>query len=52
MKAKKVYSKPQFKSVKVQLGVFGDYGSGGGTPGGDDSPGPVKVTNPFDFTIE
>ena len=50
MKAKKVYTKPQFKSVRVQLGVFGDYGNGGNP--GQDNPRPVKITNPYDFTIE
>ena len=27
MKAKKTYTTPQLKSQKVELGVFGDYGT-------------------------
>jgi hypothetical protein len=32
---KKTYTKPELKTRKVELGVFGDYGSDAGGGGGD-----------------
>jgi hypothetical protein len=51
MSSKKNYAKPSLKTHAVQLGVFGNYGGGNGTPGGDD-PRPPKFDNPYNFVIE
>jgi len=50
METKKTYIKPELKTRKVELGVFGEYGNG--TPGGNDGPHPRKITNPFDMFVE
>ena len=44
--AKRRYRKPVLDTSHLELGVFGDYGSGdGGGGGGDDPPipGPIKI---------
>lgn len=51
METKRKYHKPELKTKAIELGVFGEYG-GGGIPGGENNPRPVKITNPYDFTIE
>lgn len=45
---KKTYSKPELKTTKIELGVFGDYGNGGN---GTD-PAPIRVINDLDLRME
>ncbi len=47
---KKSYRKPELKTQKVELGVFGDYGNGGG--GGNVDPSPVRIINDLRFHME
>lgn len=48
---RKKYAKPELKTRKVELGVFGEYGgTNGGLP--DGTPHPVKITNPLDYMID
>lgn len=47
---RKKYAKPELKTRKVELGVFGEYGgTDGGLPEGNPRPG--KPTNPYDYMI-
>jgi hypothetical protein len=47
---KKTYGKPELKTRKIELGVFGDYGNGP-----DDrniKPVPIDVIRDFDLHME
>jgi len=45
---KKVYTKPELKTRKIELGVFGEYGDSGDNV----DPSPVKVITDLDLHME
>ncbi len=47
---KKTYSKPELKTRKIELGVFGDYGDSGG--GGKVDPSPVVIIDDLQMHME
>ena len=47
---KKNYSKPELKTRKIELGVFGDYGRNNG--GGPIDPSPVDVISDLHLRME
>ncbi len=49
---KKDYKKPQVKTVKVQLGVFGDYTDRGGDTEIGMRPVPVKIISDLNLRME
>ncbi len=50
---KKTYQKPELKTVRIELGVFGDYAdTGSGSHGGKDQPNPVDVVRHLDLHME
>ncbi len=50
--AKKKYRKPELKTRKIELGVFGDYSDSAGRRGGDTTPIPVDVIRDLDLHME
>jgi hypothetical protein len=48
-KMRKVYQAPVLRTRTLQLGVFGDYGQGGGD---DHEPRPIRVVNGFELTLD
>jgi hypothetical protein len=46
---KKEYTTPQLTAMEMQLGVFGEYGDGGG--GGDDIPN-IRVVDRFNIRMD
>ncbi len=46
---KKTYRKPELKTRKIELGVFGDYGR---NEGGRVNPSPVDVIADLDLRME
>lgn len=52
---KKTYNKPELKTRKIELGVFGDYGdrnNGGGSDGGGGNSRPVEVIDDLGLRME
>lgn len=47
---KKQYSAPKLNVQDMKLGVYGDYGNGGGD--GDGGNRPVKIVDRFDIHME
>ncbi len=45
---KKTYRKPELKTRKIELGVFGEYGRNGGNI----NPSPVNVIGDLDLHME
>lgn len=45
---KKTYNKPELKTRKIELGVFGDYGNGERNA----VPVPIKVVSDLDLRME
>jgi hypothetical protein len=48
----KLYLKPELNRQLVQLGVFGDYGSGGDDGGGDVIPTPIRIIERFQLHMD
>lgn len=46
---KKNYRKPELKTRKIELGVFGDYGN---DPSGRVDPSPVEIITDLDLHME
>jgi len=46
---KKNYKKPELKTRKIELGVFGDYGN---SEGGRVDPSPVNVIDDLNLRME
>ena len=44
---KKSYTRPELKTRKIELGVFGDYGGGG-----DDGPVPIRIIRHAQLHLE
>ena len=49
---KKTYRKPELKTRKVELGVFGDYGNANGRDEHSIAPVPVDVIRKLDLHME
>jgi hypothetical protein len=50
---RKAYQKPELRSRKIQLGVFGNYsGTGGDGTGDKDEPIPVDIIRNLDLHME
>ncbi len=49
---KKIYTKPELKTRKVELGVFGDYGNGYPKGDGGNTPIPVDVIRDLNLHME
>jgi hypothetical protein len=49
---KKTYGKPELKTHKIDLGVFGDYGNGNGPDDHNIKPVPIDVIRNFDLHME
>ena len=47
---KKQYTAPALSVQEMKLGVFGDYGNGGGDDGGDVRP--IRVIDRFDIRMD
>ena len=49
---KKNYGKPELKTRKIELGVFGDYGNADGRDEQNTTPVPIDVIRKFDLHME
>ena len=47
----KLYLKPELSRQLVELGVFGNYGDGGGGDG-DVIPGPIRIIERFQLHMD
>ena len=46
--SKKLYTKPELKTRKIELGVFGDYGNGDR----ESNTVPIKIVNDLNLRME
>ncbi len=49
---KKTYGKPELKTRKIELGVFGDYGNGYGPGDRNIKPLPIDTIRDLDLHME
>jgi hypothetical protein len=49
---KKTYGKPELKTRKIELGVFGTYGNGGGPDDRNTGPVPIDRVRDLDLHME